>query len=157
MTDTYTVHPVWLLSHSGAMFALDRVEAEFQSDNGSDAGALRATCEAIWWICNLDEVLNNGEHSSDYSNFRERQNIESLIAGIRWARNRITHQPAHWKIAEPPFLWADAASIPMSNNPKHNHGVEQYKTNCEGKPVIQTLRIPLNPILEFCSKFHWSE
>lgn len=53
-----------------------------------------AAAEAVWWICSLDEHLNGGRTRMDteYAQERDADSGASCIAGLRWARDRHTHQ-----------------------------------------------------------------
>jgi len=51
---------------------------------------LAAIAEACWWIASLDERLG-GLEKAPYSRARDADTRGAVIPGIRWARNRHTH------------------------------------------------------------------
>ncbi len=52
--------------------------------------AFAATCEVLWWIHNLDELLTR-RLGENYIEARRLNHIGDQLGGLRYARNRLTH------------------------------------------------------------------
>jgi hypothetical protein len=52
--------------------------------------AFASAAETVWWICAIDEQL--GGKGSQYAAARDADDAGRYIAGLRWVRNRHTHQ-----------------------------------------------------------------
>lgn len=138
-----------MLCISGAQFALQRAEADLgQGVAGNDADALRSVCEAAWWISAVDEMLRTA-HNRMYTDARSTSGKSDEIKGLRWVRNRITHQDAHWTVVASPFVWANEAGIPKGIN---DNGRAEYQIGLQGRNVIGSIREVLGWIETFAAK-----
>jgi hypothetical protein len=104
--------------------------------------------ECVWWICTIDEHLT--DRSSDYKSARNADDFGCCIPGLRWIRNRLTHQlPLTVDLDEgtlfggpgvfyfnKTFMWRLAADIPPPRNLKHNGGREIYVEYVEGEESL---------------------
>jgi len=152
---TSTSKPGWLLCLSGANFAISRTqECLDRGIGGNDAEALRGTCEAIWWIVAAEEMLLDA-HDRMYRTARADAGWDEVMSGLRWARNRITHQESQWKIIEPPFNWANEQNVPQPLIVRHDRGRDNYRRCLQGRPVIARLREMVNFLREYAMKFRW--
>jgi hypothetical protein len=149
----------WVLCLSGANNALARVNAALET-NEPDAKVLQPLIEALWWVRAADESLSTefkpptrpkGQPAAVHpwdDVLRANMSCVGFLDGIRWARNRITHQICHWEMAESPFHWEDAEVLaPTCTVEKHHdYGRQQYKDFLEGKDARHALRIAIDGI-----------
>lgn len=73
--------------------AMDRLETAAPSRDLPSVFA--AAAEAVWWICSLDENLNGGDNktTTEYAEARDAEHSDGrCIPGLRWVRDRHTHQ-----------------------------------------------------------------
>jgi hypothetical protein len=70
--------------------------------------AFAATCEVLWWISILDELLER-RLGSPYIEERKEHHIGDQLAGLRYARNRLTHKLDILEPVEPGGNLKDAA------------------------------------------------
>lgn len=112
-----------------------------------------ATAEALFWACTVDEGFAEllGE---TYRTARKSDGAGSVLPGIRWARNRMTHQRAlvvdqhygtelgRWVLGlgvlgkETHIKWASAAEVPAGSN---DRGRDVYEDRLSGRPVSQAV------------------
>lgn len=73
--------------------ALNRHSA---AQDAKDAlGSYASATEAVWWICAVDEQLNEPDGTrpgTSYGRAREASKEGRCISGLRWIRDRNTHQ-----------------------------------------------------------------
>ena len=94
-------------------------------------------------------------HDRMYKTARAGAGWDEVMWGLRWARNRITHQESQWKIIEPPFNWANEEKVPPPPSAEHDRGREDYRQCLQGKPVLAQLREIVNFLQEYAMKFSW--
>ena len=70
--------------------------------------AFASTCEVLWWISNLDELLER-RLGSRYIEERKEHHIGDQLMGLRYARNRLTHKLDILELVEPGGNLKDAA------------------------------------------------
>ena len=132
----------WVLCWSGASLAIEWVD-EAISANASDAEVLRPLIECLWWVCAMDESLSE-EYPSEWKVHLRPKGSElyDLLLGLRWARNRMTHQICQWGLAVSPFVWADAEILAPAPTvkPEHDRGRTEYKAHFEGNDPRTTLK-----------------
>lgn len=155
MSTTTVSKPGWLLCVGGGSFAIRRAQKSLSSDKGTDAQALRAICEAIWWIACADEMLMEAQ-GKNYRDARAQSGFDKRMAGLRWVRNRITHQESQWSIIQPPFLWAPSSVIPIPCNPNHDKGRAEYIAHVEGNEAVPFLNGLLKDLKASAIKFPWT-
>ena len=108
----------------------------------SDAQVLRPLIECLWWVCATDESLKEEYPSEWVGNLRPKgSELYNLLRGLRWARNRMTHQICQWELAAPPFVWQDAEILAPANNvdPRHDGGRDEYKSFLQGNDAREAL------------------
>ncbi len=113
--------------------------------------AFAATCEVLWWISNTDELLER-KLGDAYAEARKLQHVGDQLAGLRYARNRLTHKldilepvepggnardagygtPGYWK-------WRYLPAEGRSGNP----GELEYRTYVAGHRVQSILTMVL--------------
>lgn len=78
----------------------------------------------------------------------EGSELYDLILGLRWARNRMTHQVCQWEIAVPPFAWQDAESLaPIDTvERRYDRGRTQYEQHLQRKDAREALKRVLGEI-----------
>jgi len=118
---------------------------------------LAAIAEACWWIAALDERLEL-ERGSEYSDARDDDPGGNLIPGIRWARNRHTHDliatsDGHVRpfFVQPPdrgviyisrsYRWQPVESMDLTGESARRGATERerYRAALQGQPVLRTL------------------
>ncbi|OXM70795.1 MULTISPECIES: hypothetical protein [Amycolatopsis] len=115
--------------------------------------AYAPTGETLFWLGSCDEGLQDllGDR---YRAARQGDPEGQLIAGIRWARNRMTHQRAiviqrnhgselgTWILGQgrlgtrDEMYWAPADGVPA--DPRYDRGRDVYEDQLAGQPVIPT-------------------
>lgn len=137
----------WVLCLSGATNAIARVDTALSS-NDVDAKVILPLIEALWWVCAADETLIEEYGSAWKDHLRAKLTVLPLILGLRWARNRATHQVCHWELARPPFHWEDAAKVspPGTVKQQHDHGRAEYVTHLQGRDALEALRAVVKEI-----------
>ena len=138
----------WVLCLSGASKAMAKLDDAL--DNKSpDAEVLRPLIECLWWVCATDESLME-EYSNEWKEHLrpERSELSEIILGLRWARNRMTHQICQWDIARPPFVWEDAEFLyPFENaDRRYDRGRDQYQLHLQGQDARAALKRVLSEI-----------
>jgi hypothetical protein len=133
----------WVLSISGATNALERVDLALDSKE-ADAKVIQPLIEALWWVCAADESLTKEYPAQWPDNLRPSLPELPVLKGLRWVRNRATHQISQWEIAKPPFQWEDASIIapPGSVKRGRDHGRAEYTAYLQGhdaRDAIKTL------------------
>ena len=131
----------WLLCLSGATNAIARVDMALASKD-VDAKVILPLIEALWWVCAADDTLSEEYGSAWERHLRAKLPELPLLLGLRWARNRATHQACHWELARPPFHWADATTVapPGRVKPRHDKGRAEYVSHLEGRDALQALK-----------------
>ncbi len=109
--------------------------------------AFSAVGETLWWVCTVDGALSN-RLGRDYR-ARTRDGIEDtytprLFAGLRYARNRFTHDVdvvdyVGMADREDSVLAWRWKSLPPIGTKRGNHGESEYETLLAGYPVRQVL------------------
>ena len=131
----------WVLCLSGSRNALERVDAAIVA-NEPDAKVIQPLIEALWWICAADETLSVEYPSQWKVHLRPKLGVLPQLKGLRWIRNRITHQISQWEIARPPFMWEDAETIAPTGTvkPAHDHGRSEYIALLQGNDARDAIR-----------------
>ena len=119
---------------------------------GSDlAAAFSSAAETAWWICALDDQLGGADKTTPYSKARNLDPNGRYIRGVRWVRNRHTHQlPITTSKDEKPFFpgppfYLSAGFIwrPFDDFPpvpaRQNAGAGVYKCLMAGQSTIEAL------------------
>jgi hypothetical protein len=118
------------------------------SASPSEEALVISTVEVIYWACTLDEQLEHRDtwygQSSDYG--------RSVLRGVRYARNRATHQlpmllerragfqaPVEAPIRSFEFVWLPIDRLPEPGRPPGNGQRENYELHLAGKPVRNTI------------------
>lgn len=137
----------WVLCLTGATNAAARAKQGLE-DKQPDAAIIQSLVEALWWVTAGDETLG-AEYGSEWK-VQLRPNLKCFktIVGLRWARNRITHQICHWEMAKAPFNWESANTLapPGSVLPHHDHGRAEYQSELEGKPALDAFSAVIDEI-----------
>jgi hypothetical protein len=120
------------------------------SAGGTDAAIVQALYDAIWWIRCCDELLTEA-HKNTYNSEKQNNGWSGKVEGLRWVRNRITHQESQWKIIDPPHKWASSASIP-SNSQRDNFRSD-YDAHLAGSPIWDVFGDLENKMMNFAAKF----
>jgi hypothetical protein len=137
-----------------ALRALSSAFARLEKERHDEEAAYAPVGEALFWASVCDEGY--GALLSEWK-YKAKRNADSdgeLLNGMRWARNRMTHQRAlvvekHYG-AEVGFLvvgrgmlgtvdhmkWANSITIPPGT---HDQGRNIYEARMAGRPVIPTL------------------
>ena len=144
--------PGWVLALSGVRFAVLRAQQDLACPIGNDATILRSVCEAIWWLCCCDEILEQ-THGDIYRKYREKDGLGEQMAALRWARNRITHQEAHWALIRPPLHWNEAGMIPT--HPSRNAGYDAYRDHLEGREIFEPIEQQCTWMKNYAMQFPW--
>jgi len=136
----------WLLCISGAYNATKRVDLALVSKK-TDAEVIQPLIEALWWVYAADESLKE-EYPSEWSKLRSNLPELPLLLGLRWIRNRVTHQISQWEIAKPPFQWGDARIIapPGSVSADRDHGRTEYISHLQGNDARDAISVVVDAI-----------
>ena len=137
----------WVLCLSGANNSLRRVDDALATSR-TDSLVIQPLIEAMWWVCVTDESLMAEYPSQWKENLRPGLPEMSVIRGLRWVRNRATHQITQWEIARPPFHWSDAHSIaPLGTVKSHqDHGRSEYIAELQGNDARDAIRVVIAAI-----------
>ena len=114
--------------------------------------ALKTVGHALLWACALME-FHEKNAPDDYKQFCERDGAKGVIAGVRYARNRVLHQfiqllhvtegAAFPWIFPVPFFeirWLAFSELPPADlGHEHRGKAEAYKLHLENVPVRSTL------------------
>ena len=142
----------WVICLSGAHNAMRRLD-DALSARKTDPEALRPLIECLWWVCAADESLME-EYPIEWDDHHRPKSSElyAEIQGLRWARNRVTHQVCHWNVAAPPFIWADAeclwpsAEIKTKNMRHRDKGRNEYIARLQGNDARKALNTVIHEI-----------
>jgi hypothetical protein len=109
--------------------------------------AFASTAETLWWIGVVHEqVRENYPEAYEKALTFETPSIETLLGGLRYARNRITHAVDEVRYLEAQALSPDGfnaswtwKSVPPRTDGKHPDGHADYETIVAGHLVQFTL------------------
>jgi len=123
--------------------ALERVRATGWDD---PVGGFAAIGETLWWIGVAGDRLRTQYERSFFNALAEElEGTDRLLAGLRFARNRIGHgvDKVNYVAAtateslsfRATWTWKSMAERPSGNN----QGFAEYQSDVAGKDVVQTL------------------
>jgi hypothetical protein len=151
-----------------ALNALNRLAEEskrFTTDEeADDEGAFVNAVQAAWWVASIDEQLQR-QHRTRYPRRRRKDPDGLIVAGIRWIRDRHTHQvpittgrdetpffpgpPFYLVAGSPQWLPSSAVAAPdlsdLTPGQKRTYTLltKLYDEHVAGKTVVDTLRAAL--------------
>ncbi|SRR6266498_2788808 len=127
-----------------ALRALSSACRRLDEERLDDERAYAPAGEALFWLNVCDDGYRKLLKSWDYEGKRDANFDGQILNGIRWARNRLTHQRA--LVVERQFgseqgtvghmKWARATTTPPG---KHDQGREIYEKRMAGNPVMPAL------------------
>lgn len=138
-----------------ALRAFERASTRLVAERHDEERAYGAAGEALFWAIVCDEGY---ESLLDRTKYRRARNADSdgrVMLGIRWARNRMTHQRAlvirkHYGAeldsmildkavldTRDHMLWASAESVPQGSD---DFGRDVYVERLQGKPVEESIK-----------------
>jgi hypothetical protein len=112
------------------------------------AAVFASTAEALMWTVMLDKWYSR-DHTSEYEKMKTE--MQSLLRGLRWARNRTLHDfalltgfvqrrdlaGAKTKIHPG---WQHPQDVLPAVDPKHDDGVKQYEARVAGRALEEPIR-----------------
>jgi hypothetical protein len=137
-------------SMTGLRLATERYQAAAQDPGSAAVDVFVPLSEALAWACSLDEAMSK-IYGEPYVQARATDPMGPYLVGLRFARNRCTHQLA--LIAErrhlapplrPPltpgllFRWRPVAELPAADA-KHDNGRVEYEDCLVGNTAQTTL------------------
>lgn len=128
---------------------LDRYDDDVRMNDHED-DALKAVCQALLWICALDEFHRKQADTAgrNYNAARDADPAGRFVRALRYARNRAVHQftqlvetrecgvdlPAEFPIQLFEIVWRRADDLPRPERPDPP-GEKLFRTLLEGEPV----------------------
>lgn len=122
------------LAFSALEDALERLDAA-----GEDyARTYAAVGEVLWWAVAVDEPME--DYRPGYEALRAEDKDGRLLPGLRWARNRVSHQRAilFRQESQGPagLVWVRVEDVPPGRTER---GRDIYKEQLAGEPIIDTI------------------
>ena len=121
-------------------------------------GAYISGVEGVWWVCALDEELGgNMKQANDYKSARDADPNGLVVLGLRWLRNRHTHElPLTAAFDDTAFFGSGRGIIALSKgfywrpsddiDPQRIHMIRRHAYdvhvagNSSGKTLVVALR-----------------
>ena len=138
-------------SMTGLTLAIERYRRTAQDPESSAEQAFIPLSEALAWACSIDETLLK-LYGDAYKQARAADPAGPHIDGLRFARNRCTHQLAlvaeHGHLQLPfclpatiglLFRWRPLTELPEADQ-NHNNGAEAYENWLVGDTAENTLQ-----------------
>ncbi|WKZ83194.1 MAG: hypothetical protein QY307_02805 [Acidimicrobiia bacterium] len=125
--------------------------------------AFAALAEALWWVCVLNDSFWKGPSGDDYVARREGDERGPTLVGLRYARNRLTHDldltgmhgliggvdlPANFPLNFGGWVWRRVDDVAPTDREDAN-GEGAYRRCLEGHKVEATLRTARDFLVEY--------
>ena len=138
-------------SMTGLALATERYRSTARDDASTAESVFIPLSEALAWACSIDETLCK-LYGAAYKDARTASPLGSYVEGLRFARNRCTHQLA--LVAERDelrlplclpatigflFRWRPLRELPEADR-NHNNGAGAYENWLVGDTAENTLR-----------------